>query len=428
MITQRDVHHVTYTRFRRRIRRRGSSQGPAASTPLSTWGQCETGFEFDTVCQRLDLDSPSKRQETILRPSQEKIQGHILKHEHRIHNSYSSTKDNSNDREPFAVLNKSSSSQHGRSVMKLAAPALLNDYYANLLDCSCNGMIALALGSSVYLWSSETHTLAGQIYPHLSKTQLGRPYPHSQTISSLCWCRDGTALCIGTRQGEIQLWDVEHKRNMRCLPSHMSVVRVLSWKQQLLSSGSILGRIHHHDPRAPAHLVGTAVQQGALCSLQWSPGDDQLASGSTDGVLYIWDSDITGLSRSRQPLTTMEQPSAVKAIGWCPWQTKMIATGGGWRDGQLRIWDTESGTCVASVNTNSQICSLKWAESKRCLVTGHGLPHHYVSCWVVQTDGSLSLNYQLSGHLNRVLHVDLNPGCTQIFSAGADQSLHIWDM
>ena len=45
----------------------------------------------------------------------------------------------------------------------------------------------------------------------------------------------------------------------------------------------------------------------------------------------------------------------VQAMGWCPWQRHVIATGGGWRDGELRIWDTQSASCVASYATNSQV-------------------------------------------------------------------------
>lgn len=67
----------------------------------------------------------------------------------------------------------------------------------NLLDCSCNGVIALALDSSVYLWNSETRTLVGHLDP---SPQLGK-----QSISSLCWSRDGRVLCIGTRRGELQV-------------------------------------------------------------------------------------------------------------------------------------------------------------------------------------------------------------------------------
>ncbi|KAK0135415.1 Granzyme A [Merluccius polli] len=91
-----------------------------------------------------------------------------------------------------------------------------------------------------------------------------------------------------------ELWDVETARAV---------------------GGSILGHIHHHDPRAPKPLVGAAVQQGSVCSLQWSPGEDRLASGSKDGRLSIWDGDFAACKLAklqRQPLVTMKQPSAVK--------------------------------------------------------------------------------------------------------------------
>ncbi|XP_031161586.1 cell division cycle protein 20 homolog B [Sander lucioperca] len=453
---QNDTHHVSYKEFRRRIIQRSSSEGPAESTPLDTGRQCEPSFEFDTVCQRLELDSPPRHHEQAQRVLhgnlQEKAlvggmshcgavtpgtftargrlatenppeQGGVWRAAVQEHENaqQAGSDEKRHILQPFAILDKPSVSQQGKSMIKLAAPSLLNDYYTNLLDCSCNGMIALALGSCVYLWNSETRGLVG--YLDL-RSRPGQAYHQMQSISCLSWSRDGRALCVGTRRGEIQLWDVEHKQNMRCLPSHLSVVRALAWKQQLLSSGSVLGHIHHLDPRAPTPLVGAAVQKEGICSLQWSPGDDWLASGSTEGHLYIWDSDIT---RSRQPITTMKQPSAVKAMGWCPWQRKMIATGGGWKDGELRIWDTDSGTCVTSANTNSQICSLRWAEKKKYLVTGHGLPHHQVNCWSWEFP-SLTPIYQLAGHSHRVLHLAINPDSTHIFSAGADQQFHIWDM
>ncbi|XP_071758867.2 cell division cycle protein 20 homolog B-like [Centroberyx gerrardi] len=414
-----DAHHTSYKHFRRRIEQRSSSEVPVASTPLATGRQCLSGFEFDPVCQRLALDSPP-RESPKCKSAQDVTEGSLQGSDDTV----------SSELRPFAVLSKASMSPQDKAVMKLAAPSLLNDYYTNLLDCSCNGMIALALGSSVYLWNSETHSLEGHLHPSppaVAPAQPGRLCRQRQAISSLCWSRDGRALSIGTRRGEIQLWDVEHKSNVRCVPSHLSVVGALSWKQDILSSGSVLGRIHHHDPRAPTPLVGVSAQQGGVCSLEWSPGDDHLASGSTDGLLSIWDSDITGVTRSRQPVSTMKQPSAVKAMGWCPWQRQLIATGGGWRDGELRIWDTHSGSCIDSVPTNSQICSLRWAEKQRALVTGHGLPHHHLTCWAWDSP-SLSPTYQLAGHSHRVLHLALSPCGTRIVSAGADQCVHIWAM
>ncbi|XP_047449137.1 cell division cycle protein 20 homolog B-like isoform X2 [Mugil cephalus] len=456
---QYEVDTETYKRFRRRIIQRSHGEGPCASTPVAPRWRCEPRFKLDSVCQRLELDSPPRHHEpeqrvlqgahqeavsvgrtshgeavlppntpravTVRRhPVAENVteQGLVWRAGDQEHENAqcAGCDERGLDLKPFAVLHKSSGP--GGSATKLLAPSLLNDYYTNLLDCSCNGMIALALGSSVYLWNSETRALVGHLEPG---PQPGRPSCQTRSISCLCWSRDGRALCIGTRRGEIQLWDVEHKQNMRRLPSHMSVVGALSWKQQLLSSGSVLGHIHHLDPRAPAALVGSAVQEEGICSLQWSPGGERLASGSTGGLLHIWDSHVAGVTKSRQPITTAKQTSAVKAMGWCPWQGDVIATGGGWKDGELRIWDTQSGSCVTSVNTNSQICSLRWADRRRHLITGHGLPHHQVTCWQFP---SLSPIYQLTGHSQRVLHLATNPDNTQLFSAGADQCFHVWDL
>ena len=44
-----------------------------------------------------------------------------------------------------------------------------------------------------------------------------------------------------------------------------------------------------------------------------------------------------------------------QAISWCPWQTRLLATGGGTSDRHIRFWNTNSGTCVRAVDTKSQV-------------------------------------------------------------------------
>ncbi|XP_075889516.1 cell division cycle protein 20 homolog B-like [Nelusetta ayraudi] len=443
---------TSYKRCRRRIVTRGSVEGPAAGTPLSARWQQDLSFDFDTVRQRLVLDSPPRTQAEheglqgnpppALSPSNIPCTAWLnlcvenFPEQQWVWTTASvaqsdcqlaGSKETTCDLKPFALLNKTSPEvQEGKSAASFSAPTLLDDYYTNLLDCSCDGVVALALGSSVYLWNSETRRVVG----HLDQaTPPGQPSSDRPTrsISCLCWSGDGRILCIGTRRRELQLWDVEHEATVRPLPSHLSVVGALSWKQNLLSSGSVLGCIQHVDPRAPAPLIGAAFQRGGLCSLQWSPDGTRLASGSPGGLLSIWDGGITGFARSRQPLATMEQPTAVKAMGWCPWQRNVIATGGGWKDGQLRIWDAESGTCVTAAGTSSQVCSLRWAERKRSLVTGHGLPRHHIARWSWDST-SLVPTHQLTGHSQRVLHLALNQENTEIFSAAADQQLRTWGL
>ncbi|XP_029685132.1 cell division cycle protein 20 homolog B-like [Takifugu rubripes] len=424
----------SYKRFKRRIIQRRNIDGHAASTPLTSRGRREAAFESDAVRQRLELDSPpGPREQGVSWINSPVIAGGEstsclanISTSHNL-NTRRHTEDNLNQKwlwRPEALEHanaRGTGCDEKRSDLKpftvvdqnktFAAPMLLDDYYCNLLDCSSHNTVALALGSSVYIWNAETHTVVGSLEPD--------PLSGQESISSLCWSEDGRTLCVGTRRGEIQLWDADCKHMTRCLLAHVSVVRAVSWKWPLLSSGSALGSIFHHDFRAPASLIGSVFQEEGLCSLQWSPDGGRLASGSIEGLLSIWDSSITGCTGMRSPVTAMKQPSVVKR--------NTIATGGGYQDGKLRIWDALSGTCETIANTNSQICSLRWAEKRRCLVTGHGLPQHHIACWSWDF-ASLNLTSQFTGHSQRVLHLALNTGNTQILSAGADEHLRIWDM
>lgn len=46
--------------------------------------------------------------------------------------------------------------------------------------------------------------------------------------------------------------------------------------------------------------------------MEWSPGNEWLASGSKEGLLHIWDGDIAGIKTSYKPITTIKQPTAAK--------------------------------------------------------------------------------------------------------------------
>lgn len=43
-----------------------------------------------------------------------------------------------------------------------------------------------------------------------------------------------------------------------------------------------------------------------------------------------------------------------------------------------------------------KVCSLRWAERKRSLITGHGLPRHHIACWSWDST-SLVPTHQLTG-------------------------------
>lgn len=46
-----------------------------------------------------------------------------------------------------------------------------------------------------------------------------------------------------------------------------------------------------------------------------------------------------------------------QALAWCSWQPNILASGGGTSDRRIRIWNVNSGSCISSIDTQSQVAS-----------------------------------------------------------------------
>ncbi|KAI1900098.1 hypothetical protein AGOR_G00046530 [Albula goreensis] len=440
-----------FKRFKSRIVRRLNRDGsPVASSPITTGWQHSFSSEYDTVCQRLPLDSPPDgasqshsnlgdpetpptpgdatpelgKQEAPSTPSSEKnpTQQNCI----WVDSGGAGTETGGNRLQPFAGLEKTPSMHFSQPEpqMVMAIPGLQDNYYLSPLAWGGRSLVALALGSSVALWSGETQRLLGSVHLKPPASTCSRNlglFTSTCSVTSVSWSRDGSTIALGTGDGEIQLWDVERSCKLRSISGHLSQVGALAWNQHLLSSGSLLGSLHHHDVRA-GPPVGVARLQKCVCGLEWSPSGQRLASGTTDGLLCIWPDDPGAAGRNK-PISTIPHPTAVKALGWCPWKSELVAVGGGRSDGMLRIWDTNTETCLESTATNSQICSLRWSSRRKELLTAHGLPHNQIIRWAYPT---LAQQAQLQGHTGRVLHMALSPCESWILSCGSDQQACLW--
>lgn len=106
----------------------------------------------------------------------------------------------------------------------LDAPNIVDDYYLNLLDWSCNNQVAIGLGQSVYVWSAET----GEVSSLLESSS-------DTYISSLKWSGDGAYVSVGLGTGEVQIWDVEEQTKLRSMFGHESRVSVMGKSPRFLS-------------------------------------------------------------------------------------------------------------------------------------------------------------------------------------------------
>jgi len=294
----------------------------------------------------------------------------------------------------------------------LDAPDLADDYYSNILDWSKHDVLAVALGARVFLWHAPT-----------CRIEQLMEVDEDDTIASLSYSKDGGHLAIGTGRGIVQVWDVERMKQLRALMGHSARVGSLAWNgfQPLLSSGSRDASIMHHDVRVADHLVATLeAHTQEVCGLQWSSNGLQLASGGNDNLVCIWDAAVS----SRGALHRLTQhKAAVKAIAWAPFESHLLASGGGTACRHIRFWNTQTGHCISAFDTHAQVCALQWSRHCKELVSSHGFAMNQLCVWSYPSMTKLA---ELSGHASRPLHLTQNPQGTTVASAAADETLRFW--
>ncbi|KAK4627083.1 WD repeat-containing protein slp1 [Fulvia fulva] len=307
-----------------------------------------------------------------------------------------------------------SASQFRRRVLTapervLDAPGLVDDYYLNLLDWSSGNQVAIGLERDVYVWSAESGSVSSLLQ-----------CPEDTYIASVKWSGDGAYVAAGLGTGEVQIWDVEEGTKLRSMYGHDTRVSVMGWNKHLLSTGARSGLVYNHDVRIAQHKVAELVSHTSeVCGLEWRADGAQLATGGNDNLVTIWDARALNAPKFQKT----NHKAAIKALAWCPWQSNLLATGGGSHDRMIHFWNTTSGARTNSIDTGSQVTSLRWSTAYKELVSSSGFPDNSLSIWSYPT---LVKNIEIPAHESRVLHSALSPDGQMLATAAADESLKFW--
>ncbi|XP_004305559.1 PREDICTED: cell division cycle 20.2, cofactor of APC complex-like [Fragaria vesca subsp. vesca] len=296
----------------------------------------------------------------------------------------------------------------------LDAPDLSDDFYLKLLDWGTNNILAIALGSTVYLWDASNS----------STSELVTVSDDDGPVTSLSWAADGRHIALGLNNSCVELWDSISVKLLRRLRGHHERVGSLAWNKEILTTGSRDGNIINNDVRVRSHMVQNFLgHQQEVCGLKWSASGCQLASGGNDSLVFIWDRSFA--SRNAQWLHRLQDhTSAVKALAWCPFQANLLASGGGVGDDTIKFWNAHTGSCLNSVNTGSQVCALLWNSHERELLSSQGFTENQLILWKYPSMVRLT---ELSGHTSRVLYMTQSPdGCT--VASAADETLGFWNV
>ncbi|KAM3690283.1 hypothetical protein ACB098_09G112800 [Castanea mollissima] len=262
----------------------------------------------------------------------------------------------------------------------LDAPDIVDDYYLNLLDWGSINVLAIALGNIVCLWDGSNG----------STSELVTIDDEDGPVTSVNWAANGQHIAIGLNNSEIQTLRGGHRLR----------VGSLAWNNHILTTRGMDALIINNDVRVRSHIIETYKgHEQEVCRLKWSPSGRQLASGGNDNHLFIWDRSMESSNAATQWLHRLEEhTSAVKVLAWCPFQSNLLASGGGGDDRCIKFWNAHIGACLNS----NQLTLWKYPSMVKMA--------------------------ELTGHTSTVLFMAQSPdGCT-VATAAADGTLKFWNV
>lgn len=272
---------------------------------------------------------------------------------------------------------------------------------------------------------------------------------HAQNICGLAWSPDGNTFVSGGNDNAALLFEVETVLDAISPPSTQYPARktaLLPVTEDGINADEFL--TPPHSPQQVHKVEGPLLQ--ALSTVPASSSQDYPLTppSSSEGVgprgrptlrrarEDQWNMDTSPTRQPRiQPNIYNRQadPSidgrtnlhkhrfyhsaAVKAIAYAPWQSTLLATGGGSNDRQIHFHHTASGTTLAVINVYAQVTSLAWSLTRREVVAtfGYAQPEHNVRIAVFSWPScecvvSIPWERKPNGEIGRVLWAIPYPG------------------
>jgi len=150
-------------------------------------------------------------------------------------------------------------------------------------------------------------------------------------------------------------------------------------------------------------------------SMEWSPDGSQLASGSFDHTVRVWDA-----ASGRQLHTLEGHTDGIGSVEWSP-DGSQLASGS--RDHTVRVWDAASGRLLHMLEGHGGgVYSMKWSPDGSRLASGSH--DHTVRVWDA---ASGRLLHMLEGHTDWVNSVGQSPDGSRLASGSHDRTVGVWD-
>jgi len=188
-----------------------------------------------------------------------------------------------------------------------------------------------------------------------------------------------------------------------------------------IASGSWDNTVRVWDARSGAELAALRGHEGWVTSVSYSPDGARIASGSDDKTVRVWD------ARSGAELAVLRgHEREVESVSYSPDGARIASGSGasyGHMDNTVRVWDARSGAELAVLRGHeSQVTSVSYSPDGARIASGS--EDNTVRVWNACSGAGLAA---LRGHEGEVRSVSYSPDGARIASGSDDHTVRVWD-
>lgn len=277
----------------------------------------------------------------------------------------------------------------------LDAPDVLDEFPSKLIDINDEDVMAVALGSNVYIWEDGC----------AAELMNG-----NTPINAICWI-DNKYLAL-SGDGQVELWDSKKKKAVYIFHQHRNRAAALSSGKGIFATGGADGIIHLYDYKCN-HIGKYKAHDGEVCGLCWSLDNNPiLASGGMDGYVVI--------VQNQTLLKKIQCYSPVQALAWM--DPGVLLIGDMSDEGIVRMIHTQSRDREVSIATGSPVTGICYSEEWGIFVS------HSDGTWSIYTSDLSHKIADYEGHHQAILNIATNPAGNLVSTISSDESLRIWEL